>query len=97
MCVVGHGGFFGVRNFLNHFSFWLILMNCHQTANLSYDRQVVKHTLRYARTHWESKHNLDVFFLNDGYSGCSYPPEFEDEDYDLKLITDYEVYSDYSD
>ena len=48
-------------------------------------------------THWESKHNLDVFFLNDGYSGCSYPPEFEDEDYDLKLITDYEVYSDYSD
>ena len=69
MCVVGHGGFFGVRNFLNHFSFWLILMNCQLTANLSYDRQVVKHTLRYARLSAQERERLqDLLPLFDTVS-----------------------------
>ena len=37
-------------------------------------------------TRWEYKNDIDMFFLDDGNVGGSYPPEFEDEDYDLKLV-----------
>ena len=36
-------------------------------------------------TRWECKNHFDVFFLDDGNVGCSYPPEFDDEDYDIDM------------
>ena len=33
-------------------------------------------------THWEYKNDMDMFFLDDGFLGCSYPPDFDDEEFD---------------
>eukprot|EP01051_Picozoa_sp_SAG22_P013143 SAG22_NODE_1442_length_4412_cov_48.662416_5_plen_91_part_00 len=37
-------------------------------------------------TLWEYKNDIDMFFLDDGDVGGSYPPDFDDEEYDLKLV-----------
>ena len=35
---------------------------------------------------WESKNDLDLFSLDNGSWGNSFPPEFVDETYDLKVV-----------
>eukprot|EP01050_Picozoa_sp_SAG11_P004951 SAG11_NODE_330_length_10677_cov_8.535117_12_plen_99_part_00 len=35
---------------------------------------------------WESKNDLDFIPLDNGDWGCSYPPDFVNETYDLKVL-----------
>eukprot|EP01050_Picozoa_sp_SAG11_P023478 SAG11_NODE_4730_length_1788_cov_14.219065_2_plen_86_part_00 len=35
---------------------------------------------------WESRNDFDFVSLKDGKWGCSFPPEFTDDTYDLKLL-----------
>eukprot|EP01050_Picozoa_sp_SAG11_P019673 SAG11_NODE_3175_length_2633_cov_2.028414_2_plen_51_part_00 len=35
---------------------------------------------------WETKNDLDFISLDNGDWGCSYPPDFVDETYDLKVV-----------
>eukprot|EP01050_Picozoa_sp_SAG11_P006302 SAG11_NODE_484_length_9060_cov_7.118514_1_plen_86_part_00 len=35
---------------------------------------------------WETKNDLDLFSLDNGSWGSSFPPDFVDETYDLKVL-----------
>eukprot|EP01051_Picozoa_sp_SAG22_P018990 SAG22_NODE_3366_length_1756_cov_630.472541_2_plen_88_part_00 len=35
---------------------------------------------------WELKNDFDMFSLDNGNWGCSYPPDYDDEEYDFKLV-----------